>query len=506
MLKLAMSIALGSLLAASLPATSTSAQSLGTVTVAQSKDVTTLNPTQDTQKFQRRVRKHIFDALTAYDVNNNPVPRLAERWEQVNPTTWRFHLRPNVKFTNGEPLNAEAIKITLEANQTAPSRNAGAFGRIFAEARVVDDLTVDLVTKEPYAWVLPLTADTMFIVPPKHYADVGLEGFADKPVGTGAYKLDAWRKGDRVILAANADFWGGTPKAEKVIFWAIPDNGTRVAALLNGDADIIAGLPPIQADRVEKSDVAHVVAGPSSAQPIWMGLMTNRKPLDDVRVRRAINYAVNKDALVDKLLRGYGNVTSQACAQGTVCFNPNIDPYPYDPAKARQLLAEAGSPSAEITLQVSPIVSQHKEVGLAVAQDLRAVGITVNVMDEEWSQMAAKLFNRKNNRADAGDAFLIYSAAGPDVEMLQPSLYGSSGIFNWNFYSNDRLDALLSDAEKELDPSKRKALFMEVNQIVHDDAPKLFLYEPLSLWGVSNKYVWQADPGDFFYAEDLETK
>ena len=506
MLKLSISVTLGSLLVASLPVADASAQGLGTVTVAQSQDVTTLNPTQDTQKFQRRVRKHIFDALTAYDVNNNPVPVLAERWEQVNPTTWRFHLRPNVKFTNGEPLTAEAIKATLQANQTAPSRNAGAFGRIFAEARAIDDLTVDLVTKEPYAWVLPMTADTMFIVPPKHYADVGLEGFADNPIGTGAYKLDTWRKGDRVILTANSGFWGGTPKAKEVVFWAVPDNGTRVAALLNGDADVIAGLPPIQAGRVEKSGVAHVVAGPSSAQPVWIGLMTNRAPLDDVRVRRAINYAVNKDALVDKLLRGYGKVMSQACAQGTVCYNTSIDPYSYDPAKAKQLLAEAGATSAEITLQVSPIVAQHREVGLAVAQDLRAVGIKVNVMDEEWSQMAAKLFNRKNNRADAGDAFLIYSAAGPDVEMLQPSLYGSSGIFNWNFYGNDRLDTLLSNAEKELDASKRQALFMEVNQIVHDDAPKLFLYEPLSLWGVSNKYIWQADPGDFFYAEDLKAK
>ena len=505
MRKQAISAAIGTLVAASLMAAGAWAQSIGTVIVAQNQDITTLNPTQDTQKFQRRVRKHVFDALMAYDVNNNAVPVLAVRWEQVNPTTWRFHLRPNVKYTNGELLTAEAVKVTLQANQTKPSRNAGAFGRIFVEARVVDDLTVDLVTKQPYAWVLPMIGDTMFIVPPKHYGDMGLEGFADKPVGTGAYKLDAWRKGDRVILTANEDYWGGTPKAERVIFWAIPDDGTRVAALLNGDADVIASLPPIQAERVEKSGVAHVVAGPSSAQPVWIGLMTNREPLNDVRVRRAINYAVNKEALVDKLLRGYGKVTSQACAQGTVCYNPDIDPYPYDPSKAKQLLAEAGS-TPEITLQVSPIVAQHKEVGLAVARDLQAVGIKVNVMDEEWSQMAAKLFNRENNRADAGDAFLIYSAAGPDVEMLQPSLYGSSGIFNWNFYANDRLDNLLSSAEKEMDPAKRKGLFMEVNQIVHDDAPKLFLYEPLSLWGVSNKYEWQADPGDFFYAEDLKTR
>jgi len=482
------------------------AQSFGTVTIAHNNDITTLNPTQNTQKYQRRVWKHVFDSLMAYDVANNPVPVLAERWEQVDANTWRFHLRRNVKFTNGEPMNAESIKVALQANSSAPSRNAGAFGRIFAEAKIVNDNTVDLVTKAPYAWVLPMIGDTLFAVPAKYYQEVGVERFGQEPVGTGAYKLESWKKGDRVTLAANGDFWRGKPKADKVVFWVIPDDGTRIAALINGEADVIAGIPPIQAERVERSGKASIVAGPSSAQPVWIGLMNNRAPLTDVRVRQAINYAVNKQALVDKLLRGYGKVTSQACADGTVCFNPDIKPYAYDPAKARSLLQEAGVSNPTISLQASGLVPLHKEVSLAVAQDLKAVGINVNVIDEEWSQMSAKLFNVANQRKDAGDMFLIYSAAGPDVEMLQPDLYGSKGIFNWSFYTNDRLDTLFKQAEGELDLAKRKVLFNEVNAIINKEAPKLFLYEPLALWGVSNKYSWKADPGDFFYSEDLQRK
>ncbi|MSO65525.1 MAG: ABC transporter substrate-binding protein [Alphaproteobacteria bacterium] len=482
------------------------AQSFGTVTVGHSTDVTGLNPTQNTQKYQRRVWKHVFDSLMAYDVANNTVPVLAERWEQVDPNTWRFHLRRNVKFTNGEPFTAEAIKVALVANQTQPSRNAGAFSRVFQEAKVVNENTIDLVTKAPYAWVLPMIGDTLFAVPPKYYQEVGVERFGQEPVGTGAYKLEAWRKGDRVILAANGDFWRGKPKADKVVFWAIPDDATRASALINGEADVIAGIPPSQVERIERSGKATIVAGPSSAQPVWIGMMTNRAPFTDARVRQAVNYAVNKQALIDKLLRGYGKVTSQACAQDTVCYTADVKPYPYDPERAKKLLAEAGVSNPTVSLQASSIVPLHKEVSLAVAQDLKAVGINVNVIDEEWSQMSAKLFNVQNGRKDAGDMFLIYAAAGPDVEMLQPDLYGSKGIFNWNFYANDRLDGLFRQAEGELDLTKRTVLFKEINEIINRDAPKLFLYEPLALWGVSSKYAWKADPGDFFYAEDLQRK
>jgi peptide/nickel transport system substrate-binding protein len=486
--------------------TAAQAQSLGTITMAHNQDITGLNPTQNTQKYQRRVWKHIFNPLTAYDTENKPVAVLAERWEQINPTTWRFHLRKNVKFTNGEPLTAAAFQTALTANQTQPSRNAGSFSRVFAEAKAVDDTTLDLITKTPYAWVLPMTGDTLFAVPPKYYADVGVDKFGQEPIGTGAYKLESWRKGDRVTLVANPDFWGGKPKADRVIFWAIPDDSTRVSALINGEADVVAGVPAAQIDRIERSGRAHIVAGPSSSQPVWIGLMANRAPLGDQRVRQAINHAVNKQALVDKLLRGYAKVTSQACADGTVCFNPDIKPYAYDPERAKKLLSEAGVSNPTISLQASGIVPMHREVALAVAQDLKAVGITVNVVEEEWSQMSAKLFNTANGRKDAGDMFLIYASAGPDVEMLQPDLYGSKGGFNWSFYSNERLDGLLQAAEREVDGDKRQAIFKEVNEIVNREAPKLFLYEPLALWGVNNKFAWKADPGDFFYAEEVKLK
>ncbi|MDN2568619.1 ABC transporter substrate-binding protein, partial [Aquibium sp. A9E412] len=323
-------------------AQSDEAGALGSVTIATHLDLDTLDPTQNINTHQRWVYRHIFDPLLTHDTEGQVQPALATRWERVDDTRWRFWLRDDVTFTNGEPFTAEAVKFTVELMQRAESQ-AKSYYNEFAAVEIVDDHTVDLVTKGPYSATLSLITDYLNPVPPKYYQEVGEEGFAANPVGTGAYMLDAWNRGDRIILKSNPDWALGTPKADEVVFWVVPEPATRISALLNGEADVIATVPAIQASQVEDADNVRIEASDVSVQPIWGGLIVDRPELQDVRVRHAINYAVNKQAIVDRLLRGYGRVMGQPCPSDSSCGNPQIEPYSYDPEKAKALLEEAGA-------------------------------------------------------------------------------------------------------------------------------------------------------------------
>lgn len=482
------------------------AQSLGTVTIATHLDVDTLDPTQNINTHQRWIYRHIYDPLITHDTKGNLRPALAVKWEQVNETTWRFFLRKDVKFQNGEPFTAESVKFTIQRMQLKTSQ-ARSYYSAFKEVKVVDDHTVDLVTHEPLANVLTLIADYLNPVPPKYYEEVGDKKFSRLPVGTGAYKLQSWRRGDRVTLAANNDWWGGVPKAVSVVFWAVPEPATRVAALLNGEADFATTVPPIQVKRIERSERARVELSAAGVQPIWGGIIVDRPALKDKRVRHAINYAVNKKAIVDRLLLGYGKVMGQPCPFETSCYNPDLKPYSYNPEKAKQLLKEAGAKNVTITLNFpTGVVPQGPELAQAIATDLAHVGIKAEIKQDEWAVFAGKLFDFKNKQAGLGDSFLMYYKAGPTVERVLATVLVSDRNWNWTHYNNPKVDALWKKAETTFGKKERTTALREMAALVREDATWLFLYEPFSIWGVSNRIAWTARNDDFIYVEDMNAR
>jgi len=479
------------------------ASELGTVTIATHLDVDTLDPTQNINTHQRWIYRHLFDPLITHDVDGNVQPALAKSWERIDDDRWRFHLRRDVKFHNGEPFDAHSVKFTVELMQRERSQ-ARSYYNEFTTVEVIDDYTVDLVTSGPYSGTLKLIADYLNPVPPSYYNEVGEEGFAAEPVGTGPYMLETWRRGDRIVLTANPSWYSGTPKAEGVVFWVVPEDSTRVSVLLNGEADLIVAVPPIQAAKVESADNVRIEASDVSVQPIWSGLVSSRPGLDDKHVRHAINYAVNKKAIVERLLRGYGQVMGQPCPPGSSCWNPNLEPFHYDPDRARELLAEAGVDDLKITLNFpTGVVPQGELLAQAIAADLRRVGIDVEIDQDEWSVFAGKLFDFTNKQADLGDQFLMYYKAGPTLERVLATVLVSDRNWNWTHYNNPRVDQLWRKAETALDADVRRKALYEMAEIVHDDAPWLFLYAPLSLWGVSNRIEWTARDDDFVFVEDM---
>lgn len=473
------------------PASDIRAQEFERITIGLQLDLDTLDPTQNINTHQRSVYSHLYDPLLMQDADGEFIPWVAERWERIDEKRWRFWLRDDVFFTNGEPVDAEAFRFSATQMQRSTSQASGWFNE-FESIEVVEDYVIDFVTRNPWSQALTVLAGYLNAVPPVHYEEVGEEVFSANPVGSGPFVVDSWIRGDRLILKSNPDWTMGVPNAEEVVFWAIPEPATRIAALINGEADMVAAVPALQAGQVEQAPEVRIVQSPSSTQPIWGGLIESRPDLDDVRVRQAINYAVNKEAIVDRLLRGYGRVASQPCPYQRECWNPEIEPYAYDPDRARELLEEAGVTDLQIKLHFpTGVVPQGELLSQAIAADLRRVGIESEIVQDEWTVFAGKLFDFDANQADVGDLFLMYYGAGSTLERIIATVLVSGQIWNWTHFDNERVNDLFIKAQGATDPETHSEAMWEIAEIVHEHAPWLFLYEPFSLWGVSDRIEWQ---------------
>ena len=477
--------------------------SIGDVTVAVHYTIDTLDGTKTVTTPHRSLFQNIYDPVISYNAEGELIPGLAESWENVDDTTIRFHLRQGVEFSNGEPFNAESVKFSFDQTQLPDAQSRNNFS-IFSEVSVVDDYTVDFKTASPDAVAVHQIADFLYPVPPKYYQEVGATAFAEKPVGTGAYMVKQWLRGDRVILEPNPNWWKGTPKAGQVQFWTVPEASTRIAAVLSGDADIASQIPPIQVAQVEDSNRAHISASTAGVQPIWAGIVTDRKPFDDIRVRRAINYAIDREALIDRLLKGYAKPMAQPCAANMSCYDPDVKQFGYDPEKAKQLLAEAGVENLSITLDApAGIVPQASEISQFIAASLERIGINVEIRLDEWSVYTSRLYDNKNHQAELGDVFLIYYRGGIGGPSTLRHMLDTRSSWNWTHRDDPEGDALWDKVAVTFDEAEQAKMLKEISMRVHEEAPWLFLYEPLSLWAVADKYKWDAENNDFIVIEDI---
>lgn len=232
--------------------------------------------------------------------------------------------------------------------------------------------------------------------------------------------------------------------------------------------------------------------------------MYDRPPFNDKRVRQALNYAVNRQAIVDRLLQGYGKPMGQFSPTGTVVYNPDVPPYPYDPPRARALLREAGIDGLKLTIEAPiGIVPQASEVCQVVAQNLVQVGVTAAIKLDEYPVFAKRQNDFAGHQADLGDIFLMYYKAGPTAAYTVSEMTNTAQGWDWSHYANPRVDALWKAWQSEFDAAKRKSYLMEIEKLGHDDAAWLFLYEPQSLWAIGNRLTWTPRNDDMIHAEDL---
>ncbi len=449
------------------------------------------------------VRANMFDSLVRRDRDLKLAPSLATSWEtSQDGKTWTFHLRKNVKFHNGEPFNAQAVKWTFDTQTMGKTSVVKTQFTDVTEVKVVDDYTVQFVTKNQFPLLLNYLSSSFFAMPPKYYQEVGGDpGFDKKPIGTGPFKFVEWVKNERIVMEANPDYFLGRPKLDKVIFRPIPETATRLAELLSGGVDVIMQVPPEHVGTIKNSPNARVEMR-NSVRVVFIGLRTDQKPFDDVRVRRAVNLAINKDELMKSVLAGQGYLTPGPLSPLVWGYDSSIKGYGYDVQQAKQLLADAGYPDGfSVTLE-TPVgrYLKDKEVSEWVAGELAKIGIKVTVKTFEWGQYLEKYRNHKYDTMYV----LGWGGTAYDADFVFSNLFESSNFRS--YYKVAEVDKKIAEARNLVDANKRLALYKELQEKIVSDAPWIFLYGQIDAWGLANRVNWSPGLTEYAWLWDADVK
>jgi peptide/nickel transport system substrate-binding protein len=472
------------------------------ITVAQGIDAQALDPQADVNIPTMVVNSNIYDALLSRDKNLKIVNRLATSYKNVSPNKWRFELRKGVTFHNGEPFNAASVKGSFEKMYapTSKSSQKGWFSTI-ERVDVVNDYTVDIITKNPDP-VLPARLTMFFIIPPQYYKQVGDVQFNMKPNGTGPYKFVEWVRGSKIVLTRNDKYWGEKPDIKELTFKAMPETQARLAGLQTGEVDIATYIPADLAEPL-RGKGAFTFESTISARIIHLKLSNIvDSPLKNKKVRQAINYAVNRDAIIKYILKGYGEPLPSFVPKIIWGYDNKLKPYPYDPQKAKQLLTEAGYPNGLSIVMNGPSgrYLRDKEVCQAIAGQLQDVGIRVDLQILEWGTFIEKV----TSHTSAPMYLFGWSLPSLDPDQwLWPSLHSNEPMSQTNYQP---LDKLLETARTEMDVNKRKALYFKAQEMVNEEALIVTLYEQKDLFGVSGKLSWQPRGDEMIYVKDIKLK
>ncbi len=416
----------------------------------------------------------IFDELTAVTKTGETVPKLATGWENINPTTWRFNLRRGVKFSNGEPFNAAAVKATIDwlrSEVGAVTVTGKDLVKTVAQANVVDDYTLEIVTVAPNP-ITPKQLSFVSIVAPMSWVDKGLDGFAAKPDGTGAFKMQEFAPGAAVAVA-NVGSWRSRADVDRINYTVLPDPASRTAALISDQIDVDVLTARDSFGELEKAGVK-IFTYPAGRTLGITIVSTHGGPFADKRVRQAANYAVNKEAMIEAVYGGEGRPASQAATSNAFGFNPDIAPYPYDPDKARALLAEAGyANGVDMEIQAITTSTERNLIYQAAVQDLTKVGFRATLISQtfpdwlkywiagDWPYEAFGFGTDLTGVLDAGRAFNAFVSCKK----------------NPPYYCNEDEMPLVEAQAAEFDVDKRKAILQELLQANAANAPLLFLTE-----------------------------
>jgi len=456
--------------------------------IALNSDVTTLDICEGMGSATSTACLNIFDTLTRTDGEGTIQPWLAESFEAVSDTVWQFKLRKDVAFTNGEPFNAESVKYSFErqVNPEYAFSLAGDYDNI-ESVEIVDEYTVNFNTKEPFP-MLPLWLTYLGMLPPVYTEEAGVDGFAVNPVGTGPYKLKEWIKDSHLTLTANENYFMGAPAFSTLTFRIIPEDSTRILALQAGEVDIAVLVPPSQIDQINATKGISIVSGPTS-RPIYLGMNTIPEgPLQDVRVRQAICYALDVPAIIDNVLMGYGE---QIAALSLTCWaghDESIAPYEKDLDKVKELLAQAGYPNGEgLSFNLDVVDGEYpaiKEVAQAIAGQLSEAGISTSVVTMDKTTFRSSL---KDKSADP-----LYITGFGGMTSCNPnivSLILSAGQ-RYCCYEDETVTELIAQGSTEMDEAEFNRIWSEIQQLVKEDAPVASLYQLYGIYGISDQISW----------------
>lgn len=447
------------------------------IVVAVDADVDTLHPTDFSTTVELGVLNQIYDTLLYYspDGTKDPEPRIAESYEiSDDGLDYTFHLRDDVTFHDGTPVTADDVVFSIELYKA--SEYQGSQISMLSSVEATDEHTVVCHLDAPYSPFLQGICSPM--IASKAYYESSEDDFVNNPIGTGPYKFVSRAKGSNIKLEANEDYYRGAPEIKEVTFEVIPDSSTKAIALQTGEVNF-AEIDSATKPQLEANPAITIAEVPTSAFS-YIAMNTEKEPFNDVKVRQAINYAIDRDNLVAVCYDGEAEVNSNICAKERFGYSDDQFQYTYDPEKAKELLAEAG---IETPYDLGEILVAEKYSNLAtvIQNDLKAVGLDVTISVKEFNSYISDLQN-----GSYGITALNMTLEG-DTQTLEMAFTSDYiGIANNARYSDEEMDKLFEQARTETDNDKRAEIFNEIFTKAQDEAIYAVMCNPMTLYAYNS--------------------
>lgn len=479
----------------------------GTLIFARGGDAVSLDPAVLTDDESLRVVKNIYDTLVKYSAEGFDVEPGLANWEQSDDgLTYTFHLRKDVLFHDGTPLNSDAVIANFKRWEDTSDPQYARFERyqafmadIIERIEKKDELTFTIHLKEPNAPFLQNLAMTQFSIVAPSALQKGSEDVGRSPIGTGPFKFESWKPDDSITLARNDQYWGTVPKLDKVVYKVIKENSARLNALFSGDVDLIDGVLPSDISRIEKEQRFQIFYRPPNNFG-YLGFQTQKPPFDNALVRQAVAHTIDKKGIIEAFYEGAAEPGVNPLPPAAFAFNPEIKDYPYDLEKAKKLLKEAGYTDGipEVLLFYAmpiyrPYMPNGQKVAEAIQKDLEKIGIKTRIESPEW---AVYLDDLKKGKANLFLLGWTGSNGDPDV-FLNPLLDKNNiGGSNRVLYDNEELHQYLQEGRKTLDPETRKKIYYKAQELLHEDMPMVpIAYAKPVLAGIKEIKGFYAHPG-----------
>jgi len=466
------------------------------LTIDLAADAATLDPQLQWDTDSYSIYRNIFDNLVTRDAAGAIMPQVATAWRYTDDTTLVLDIRAGITFHDGSPLTAGDVAFSVNRiiDPALKSSQLSQFDQI-SSAEVTGPAQVTLHTKTPYP-VLLAQLVKLSIVPKAVVEKLGDTEFNQHPVGSGPYKLRLWQHGVATTLDAVPGYWRGTPPFPSVVFRAVPDVTTRMADLRAGRADLVRGLSPDDAEALKLERGVQLLTIPTE-RVAYLSINALAGPGKDVRVRRAIAMAIDRETLISALQQGYARSVAEVLTPANFGYTTDVPAWPFDPDAARKLVKEAGAESTTVQFITSPVYDRR--LNEAVQQMLADIGLKVDIV---MMDQPSFLRRRQGPATEAGTLSQgRWSCACQDADGVIFPLFRTGSV--WSKYSNPTFDALVDAARSTLDDGKRKQAYRDAFQILHDEVPGIGLFQDVAIYGANPHLKWTPTANEAMFVFDM---
>ena len=476
------------------------------ITIVQGAGPRDLDPHVDETVAVMDIYRHIFEPLVQLSADGEVLPGLAKSWEWIEENKIRFYLQEGVHFHNGDEFTADTVAFNVQRiwdPEVASTKTVRL--ESLKTVEIIDKYTIDLVTDDSFPLLLTYLP-ILLMMSEHHTGDNSLDYVKQNPIGTGQFKFESWRPDQFVSLVKNNEYWGEPTNIDRLTFRIVPEAATRLAALLSGEADLVANIPPLLAPQVERSP-NHLLVEGNMGLGLLLHLNTlNQGPIQNSKVRQALNYAVDLEAIINGVLGGYANpLKGQLADETTFGFNPSLNPYEYDIELATTLLEEAGyADGFTITLHTPQgRYPNDRETAEAIAGMWNEVGINTTVVVREWGTFLEEL----KGKEEAPGAWLIGWYWTPTFDASTTAAwFTTNGVYNiWD--TPQEYDDWVRIANTSIVPDEREHALQQAMRILNEEAGAVFLHQPTKLYGVSTRLLnWEPRPDDALFLHYVDVK